>query len=75
MQYRVTGHVIGLLCLFLALAMLVPALLGVADGDGSHIYFLVSAAISGITGAALYRPGVMRRNHLGLRERMMTIIH
>ena len=51
---RVT-HILGLLLIFLALAMLLPLPFSFYYGDGAHLAFLTSAAICLVCGLVAYR--------------------
>ncbi len=55
MSLRRVFNVVGLLQVFVALAMLVTALVALGYGDGDGPAFLISTGITFVTGAAVYR--------------------
>jgi trk system potassium uptake protein TrkH len=55
MQLARVSNVVGLLLLFVGLAMLLPTAVALACGDGGAIALLASAAVTTFAGGAMYR--------------------
>ncbi len=67
MNLRLTLHVLGGLLLFLGAMLLAPIGFSLYYGDGQLLAFLLSAAVTTVTGGILYR-GFRRREEVTLRE-------
>ncbi len=67
MNFRLTLHVLGGLLLFLAATLIVPIPFALVYGDGQWDAFVLSAAVTGGSGAFLFRY-FRRRDEVSLRE-------
>lgn len=55
MHIRLVIHVLGLLLIFLSATMLLPIPFSLYYGEGDHLFFLMSAFITFVTGFAAYK--------------------
>lgn len=74
MQFTVIQRVIGILLMLFSTTMLPPLLVSLIGGDGNHSAFLITLALTFLTGLFAWLPVHNSKNDLRLRDGFLIVV-